>query len=166
MYPVWKWNKQGDSVQPCYTPFPVLNQFVVLCWVLLLLDLNTGFLGDRLGHLVFPSLRIFIRYSTNTLTQYHPTLQICALVMHRLIYFSVLCQLNVLGPQNMGPKLKSLNSTSSNSLPTYPHSLLGCPITDHPCDLSSPTKHKLFKEGDYFQLVLCPAGCRVQTSTQ
>ena len=93
-------------------------------------------------------------------------MQICTFVMHRLMYFSVLCQLKVLGPQDMGPRLKSLNSTASNSLPTYPPSPLGCPTIDHPCDLSSPTKHKLFKESDYFQLVLCPPGCQVQTSTQ
>ena len=159
-------NKQGDSVQPCHTPLPVLNQFVASCRVLLLLDLHTGFSSDRLGHLVFPSLRIFIRYSTNTLAQYHPTLQIRALATHILIHVSVLCQLKVLGPQNTGPRLKSSSSTSSKSLPMDPQSPLGCPAIDHPCDLSSPIRHKLFKESDYFQLVLCLTGCWVQTSTQ
>ena len=36
--------KQSDNIQPSYTPFPILNQFIVLC---LLLDLHMGFAGDR-----------------------------------------------------------------------------------------------------------------------
>ena len=28
---VYKLNKQGDSIQPCHTPFPILNQFIVPC---------------------------------------------------------------------------------------------------------------------------------------
>ena len=34
MYSVSKLNKQDDNVQPCCTPFPILNQSVVLCPVL------------------------------------------------------------------------------------------------------------------------------------
>ena len=34
MYCAYKLNKQGDSVQPCWTPFPIWNQSVVLCPVL------------------------------------------------------------------------------------------------------------------------------------
>ena len=30
----YKLNKQGDNIQPCSTPFPILNQSVVLCLVL------------------------------------------------------------------------------------------------------------------------------------
>ena len=44
MYSAYELNKQGDNVQPYYTPFPILNQSVVLCLVLtVLLDLHTGF---------------------------------------------------------------------------------------------------------------------------
>ena len=61
MYSAWKLNKQGDNVQPCHTPFPIWNQSVVPCPILLLLDLHTDFSGDRSGGLVFPSLlRIFL----------------------------------------------------------------------------------------------------------
>ena len=59
MFSAYKLNKQGDNIHPCYTPFSIWNQSVVPCPVLLLLDLHTGFLGDRQGGLVFPSLRIF-----------------------------------------------------------------------------------------------------------
>ena len=45
-YSAYKLRKQGDSVQPCGTPFPILNQSVVSCPVLLLLDQHTGFSGD------------------------------------------------------------------------------------------------------------------------
>ena len=34
MYSAYKLNKQGDNVQPWYTPFPILNQSVVPCPVL------------------------------------------------------------------------------------------------------------------------------------
>ena len=30
MYSAYKLNKQGDNMQPCRTPFPIWNQFVVL----------------------------------------------------------------------------------------------------------------------------------------
>ena len=29
MYSAYKLNKQGDNIQPCYTPFPIWNQCVV-----------------------------------------------------------------------------------------------------------------------------------------
>ena len=41
------------------TPFPIWNQSVVLCPVLLLLDLHTDFSGGKSGGLVFPSLEEF-----------------------------------------------------------------------------------------------------------
>ena len=48
MYSACKWNKQGDNIQPCHTPFPVLNQSIVPCPVqTVLLDPHTGFSGDR-----------------------------------------------------------------------------------------------------------------------
>ena len=48
MYSAYKWNKQGDNIQPCHTPFPVLNQSIVPCPVqTVLLDPYTGFSGDR-----------------------------------------------------------------------------------------------------------------------
>ena len=34
MYPAWKLNKQGDDIQPCCTPFLILNQSIVSCKVL------------------------------------------------------------------------------------------------------------------------------------
>ena len=34
MYSACKLNKQGDSIQPSNTPFPILNQSVVSCLVL------------------------------------------------------------------------------------------------------------------------------------
>ena len=34
MYSACKLNKQGDNVQPCHTPFPILNQSIVPCLVL------------------------------------------------------------------------------------------------------------------------------------
>ena len=34
MYSAYKLNKQGDNIQPCCIPFPVLNQSVVPCLVL------------------------------------------------------------------------------------------------------------------------------------
>ena len=36
MYSAHKLNKQGDNIQPCHTPFPILNQSVVPCAVLLI----------------------------------------------------------------------------------------------------------------------------------
>ena len=34
MYSVYKLNKQGDNIQSCHTPFPILNLPVVLCLIL------------------------------------------------------------------------------------------------------------------------------------
>ena len=34
MYSAYKLNKQGDNTQPWHTPFPILNQSIVLCLVL------------------------------------------------------------------------------------------------------------------------------------
>ena len=34
MYSAYKLNKQGDNIQPCLTPFPILNESVVPCPVL------------------------------------------------------------------------------------------------------------------------------------
>ena len=34
MYSAYKWNKQGDNIQPWRTPFPIWNQSVVPCPVL------------------------------------------------------------------------------------------------------------------------------------
>ena len=48
-------NKQGDNIQPWCTPFPIWNQSVVPCPVLLLPDLHTDFSGGRSGGLVVPS---------------------------------------------------------------------------------------------------------------
>ena len=48
-----------DKIQAWRIPFPILNQSVIPCVVLLLLDLHTGFSGDRQGSLVFSSLEEF-----------------------------------------------------------------------------------------------------------
>ena len=56
MYSAYKSNKQGDNIQPWRTLSPILNQSVVSCSVLLLLDLHTDFWGGSSGVLVFPSL--------------------------------------------------------------------------------------------------------------
>ena len=34
MYSAYEFNKQGDNIQPCCTPFPILNQSVLPCLVL------------------------------------------------------------------------------------------------------------------------------------
>ena len=34
MYSVYKFKKQGDNIQPWHSPFLILNQSVVSCWVL------------------------------------------------------------------------------------------------------------------------------------
>ena len=34
VYSAYKLNKQGDNMQPCCTPFPILNQSVFICPVL------------------------------------------------------------------------------------------------------------------------------------
>ena len=47
MYSAYKLKEQGGSIQPWCIPFPVWNQSVVPCPVLLLLDLHTGFSRDR-----------------------------------------------------------------------------------------------------------------------
>ena len=58
-YSAYKLNKQGDNIQPWPTPFPIWNQSVVPCPVLLLPDLHRGFSGGSSGGLVFPSLSEF-----------------------------------------------------------------------------------------------------------
>ena len=60
MYSAYKLNKQGDNIQP----FPIWNQSVVPCPVLLLLpDLHTDFSRGRSGSLVFPSLSKFPQFT-------------------------------------------------------------------------------------------------------
>ena len=59
MYSASKLNKQGDNIQPWHTPFPIWNQSIVPCPILLLLDLHIDFLGGRSGGLVFPLIEEF-----------------------------------------------------------------------------------------------------------
>ena len=47
MCSAYKLHKQGDNIQPWHTAFPILNQFVIPCPVLMFLDLHTGFSGGR-----------------------------------------------------------------------------------------------------------------------
>ena len=56
IYSAYKLNKQSDAIQPRHTPFPILDQSVAPCPVLLLPDLHTDFSTGRSGDLVFPSL--------------------------------------------------------------------------------------------------------------
>ena len=49
IYSAYMLNKQDDNIQPCFTPFTNVNLSVVSCAVLFLLDLHTGFSGDREG---------------------------------------------------------------------------------------------------------------------
>ena len=61
MYSAYKLNKQGDNVQPCDTPFPILNQSVVPCPVLTATSWPAyRFLRRRVGCSCIPtSSRIF-----------------------------------------------------------------------------------------------------------
>ena len=36
MYSAYKLNKQDDNIKPCHSPFPIFNQSVVLCLVLII----------------------------------------------------------------------------------------------------------------------------------
>ena len=58
---VCKLNMQGDNIQPWCTTFPNWKQSIVhpQLMSMLLLDIHTGFSGDRWGDLALPSLRIF-----------------------------------------------------------------------------------------------------------
>ena len=47
MYSAYKLNKQGDNTQPWCTPFPMWNQSVVPCPLLLILDVHTDFSRGR-----------------------------------------------------------------------------------------------------------------------
>ena len=60
MLSAYKLNKQGDNIQSWHTPFTVWTSLlfhVQFKW--LLLDLHTGFSGEREGSLVFPFLEEF-----------------------------------------------------------------------------------------------------------
>ena len=60
MHSAYELNKQSDNIQPWRTPFPIWNQSVVPCPVLLLLDPHTDFQRSQVrwsGILI--SLRIF-----------------------------------------------------------------------------------------------------------
>ena len=61
MYSAYKLNKQGDNIQPCHTPFLILNQWVVPCPVLTGVSwLTYGFLRRQVRWLGTPiSLKIF-----------------------------------------------------------------------------------------------------------
>ena len=60
MCSAYKLNKQGDNIQPWYTPFPIWNQSMVPCSVLTVAFWSAyRFLRDRSGGLVFPSLSEF-----------------------------------------------------------------------------------------------------------
>ena len=56
LYSAYELNKQADNIQPRKTPFPIWNQSLIPCLVLMLLDLHPGFSRDKRCGLVFPSL--------------------------------------------------------------------------------------------------------------
>ena len=47
MCSVYRLNKQGDGRYPCHNAFSIVNESVAPCRALFLLDLHTGFSGDR-----------------------------------------------------------------------------------------------------------------------
>ena len=55
MYSANKLNKQGDDIQPCCTPFPTLNQSVVLCLVLTVAFLTHTQFSQETGQVVWYS---------------------------------------------------------------------------------------------------------------
>ena len=61
MYSSLELNKQGDNIQPCCTPFPILNQSVIPCKVLIVVSwLTYSFLRRQVRWSGSPSLlRIF-----------------------------------------------------------------------------------------------------------
>ena len=61
MYSAYKLNKQGDNIQPCYTPFLILNQSIFLCPVLTVVSSSAyRFLRRQVRRSGIPiSLRIF-----------------------------------------------------------------------------------------------------------
>ena len=61
MYSAYKLNKQNDNIQPCHTTFPVLNQSIVPCSVLIVASwLAYGFLRKQVKWSSTPiSWRIF-----------------------------------------------------------------------------------------------------------
>ena len=61
MCSAYRLNKQGDSRQPCHTPFLIFNQSVLTYRVLtVVLDLHTDFSGDRQDGLIFRLLYIIL----------------------------------------------------------------------------------------------------------
>ena len=57
MYSAQKLNKQANNIQPWCTPFPILNQSIVPCSVLLFIDLHTAFSGGRYSvSILYPHL--------------------------------------------------------------------------------------------------------------
>ena len=53
MYSPYKLNKQGDNIQPCRTPFPILNQSFVPCKVLTVASCNMRQVTQEAGKVVW-----------------------------------------------------------------------------------------------------------------
>ena len=70
MYSAYKLNKQGDNIQPCHTPFPVLNQSVLPYLILTIASwLTYRFLRRQVRWSGIPiSLRIFHSLLWSTLS--------------------------------------------------------------------------------------------------
>ena len=62
MYSAYKLNKQSDNILPWCIPFPIWNQPVVLCPVLLHPDLHTDFSRGRWGGLVLHLFQNFPQF--------------------------------------------------------------------------------------------------------
>ena len=58
MYSAYKLNKQGDNIQPWYTPFPIWNQSVVPCPVLTVASWPALQVSQEAGQVVWYS-RVF-----------------------------------------------------------------------------------------------------------
>ena len=102
MYSAQKLNKQSDTIQPCHTPFPTLNQSVVPCLVLTVASCPTYRFLRRQARWsgTHISLRIFSGY----------TVKGFSVVYKADVFLELLCFLH--DPTNVG----NLNSSSSASL--------------------------------------------------
>ena len=63
MYSAYKFNKQGDNIQPWHIPFPILNQSLVPCLVLTVASWPAyKFQRNLYGDLLFPSHKNFPQF--------------------------------------------------------------------------------------------------------
>ena len=80
MYSAYKLNKQGDNIQSCCTPFPILNQSVVPCLVL-----------TAAAWRAYRFLKRQVRWSGIPISKYFPQF----IVIHTVKGFSVVSEAEV-----------------------------------------------------------------------